>query len=162
MMRIATESGPLAQLEADALIVPVFEGAREERFGVGELIDAGEVTGKSLELTVIHHPQGVLAKRVVVAGAGKADKFDAPQLRRLSGAAVRLLKSKSVKKVALVLDPAQASAANVSAAVEGAILALFEPDRYKTDDDKKSVDWSYYIHRHVADAVLTLSSGARP
>jgi hypothetical protein len=29
-------------------------------------------------------------------------------------------------------------------------------------DDKKSVDWSYYIHRHVADAVLTLSSGARP
>jgi leucyl aminopeptidase len=140
MMKIATEIGPLAQLEADALIVPVFEGVREERFGVGELIDAGEVTGKSLELTILHHPQGVAAKRILLAGAGKADKFDAPLLRRLSGAAVRLLKSKSVKKIALVLDPAQASAANVSAAVEGAILALFEPDRYKTDDDKKSVD----------------------
>jgi len=40
----------------------------------------------------------------------------------------------------LVLEPAQASAANVSAVVEGAILAVFEPDRYKTDDDKKSVE----------------------
>jgi leucyl aminopeptidase len=127
-------------MEADALIVPVFEGIREERFGTGELIDAGEVTGKSLELTVLHHPTQAAAKRIVLAGAGKPEKFDAPALRRLSGAAVKLLKSKSVKKIALVLNPDQAGAANVSAAVEGAILAIFEPDRYKTDDDKKAVD----------------------
>ena len=139
-MRIATASGPLAQTEADALIVPVFEGAREERFGAGDLIDSGEVKGKSLELTLIHHPQGVAAKRVLLAGAGKADKFDAPALRRLIGAAVRHLKSKSVKNITLALDPAQATAANVSAAVEGAIVADWEPDRYKTDDDKKSVE----------------------
>jgi leucyl aminopeptidase len=140
VMRIATESGLLAQVEADALIVPVFEGAREERFGAGELIDSGEVTGKYLELTLVHHAPGVAAKRVLLAGAGKADKFDSAQLRRLSGAAVRLLKSKSVKKIALAMDPAQATAANLSAAVEGAILAIFEPDRYKADDDKKSVE----------------------
>ena len=30
------------------------------------------------------------------------------------------------------------------------------------DDEARSVEWSYYIHRHVADAVLNLSSGARP
>jgi leucyl aminopeptidase len=113
----------LAQLEADALIVPVFEGAREERFGIaGELIESGEVTGKSLELTLIHHPQGVSAKRVLLAGAGKAEKFDAPELRRLAGAAVRFLKTKSVKKIVLALDSSLAKAGNVSAAVEGAIL----------------------------------------
>jgi leucyl aminopeptidase len=135
-----TAKGPISELQADGLIVPVFEGTREERFGAGELAENGEVTGKFLELTLIHHPQGVAAKRVVLAGAGKAEKFDAPQLRRLSGAAVRLLKSKSVKKIALALDAAQATPANVSAAVEGAILGCFEPDRYKTDNDKKSVD----------------------
>src|ERR1700722_8543271 len=75
LMRIATDSGGLAQLETDALIVPIFEGVREERFGAGELIDSGEVTGKYLELTLIHHPGGVAAKRVLLAGAGKADKF---------------------------------------------------------------------------------------
>jgi leucyl aminopeptidase len=139
-MRIATESGPLAQLEADAIVVPVFEGVREERFGAGELIDSGEVTGKYLELTLMHHAPGVAARRVLLAGAGKAEKFDSAQLRRLSGAAVRLLKSKSVKRIALVLDPAQANAGNLSAAVEGAILGVFEPDRYKTDDEKKAVE----------------------
>ena len=139
-MRIATDKGPLAEVQADALIVPVFEGVREDRFGAAELIESGEVTGKYLELTLIHHPQGVAAKRVLLAGAGKTEKFDAPQLRRLSGAAVRFLKAKSVKKIALALDAAQANAGNISAAVEGAILAGFEPDRYKTDDDKKSVE----------------------
>src|ERR1700722_7568488 len=29
-------------------------------------------------------------------------------------------------------------------------------------DEKKTVELSYYIHRHVADAVLNLSSGVRP
>jgi leucyl aminopeptidase len=140
LMRIATESAPLARVETDALIVPVFEGAREERFGAAELIDSGEVTGKHLELTLIHHPDGVVARRVLLAGAGNAEKFDSAQLRRLIGAAVRLLKSKSVKKIALALDPGQANAENVSAAVEGAILGVFDPDRHKTDGDKKSVD----------------------
>src|ERR1035438_5566379 len=139
-MKIITERGPFAQVNADALIVPVLEGTREERFGAPELIDAGEVTGKYLELTLIHHPQGVAARRVLLAGAGKVEKFDAAQLRRLSAAAVRLLKSKSVKKIALALDPAYANPENASAAVEGAILGDFEPDRYKTDDDKKSLE----------------------
>jgi leucyl aminopeptidase len=139
-MRIATESNPAERVESDAVIVPVFEGAHEERFGAAELIDNGEVTGKYLELTLIHHPHGVAAKRTLLAGAGKAEKFESAQLRRLSGAAVRFLKSKSVKKIALALDSGQANAENVSAAVEGAILGDFEPDRYKTGDDKKSVE----------------------
>ena len=139
-MRIATVIAPLAQIEADALVVLIFEGTREERFGAAELIDGGEVTGKYLELTLIHHPHGVAAKRVLLAGAGKPDKFDPPQLRRLTGAAVRLLKSKSAKKIVLALDPSHADAGSASAAVEGAILGDFDPDRHKTDDDKKSVD----------------------
>jgi len=140
VMRIITESTPLHQIAADALIVPVFEGVKEERFGAAELTDAGEVTGKPMELTLIHHPPGVSASRVLLVGAGKPDKWDAAQLRRLSGAAVRHLMARSLKNIALALAPAQASAENVSAAVEGAILGEFEPDRYKTGDDKKSVE----------------------
>src|SRR5580700_3431812 len=131
-MKIITEFRPLSQIDTDALIVLVFEGSREERFGAAELTDTGEVTGKILELTTIHHPSGVAAARIVLAGAGKAAKFDSAQLRRVSGAALRFLKSKSAKRIAMALDPANATAENVSAAVEGAILGDFEPDRYKT------------------------------
>jgi len=139
-MRIVTELTPFEQIEADALIVPVFEGVREERFGAAGLTDAGEVTGKPLELTLIHRPPGVLASRVLLVGAGNPDKWDAAQLRALSGAAVRHLMSKSLRKLALVLAPALAGSENVCAAVEGAILGEFEPDRYKTGDDRKSVE----------------------
>ncbi len=140
MMRITIERQPLEQIETGALIVLVFEGRKEARFGAGDLIDAGEVAGKSLELTLLHRPPGVAATRVLLAGAGKPEKFDPAEMRKVAGAAVRHLKSKSVKTIALALDPEHADGEYAAAAVEGAILGEFEPDRYKTDDDKKSVE----------------------
>ena len=138
MMRITIERQPLEQIEAEALIVPVFEGRKEARFGAGDLADAGEVAGKSLELTLLHHPPGVAATRVLLAGAGKPEKFDCAELRKVAGAAVRHLKSKSVKTIALALDPEHADGEYAAAAVEGAILGEFEPDRYKTDATKRN------------------------
>jgi leucyl aminopeptidase len=139
-MQTSFERKPLEQVAADALIVPVFEGRKEERFGAGDLFDAGEIAGKPLELLLLHHVPGVAATRVLLAGAGKAEKFDPQELRKLAGAAVRHLKSKSVKSIAMALDPEHAGADFASAAVEGAILGDYEPDRYKTGDDKKPVD----------------------
>jgi leucyl aminopeptidase len=139
-MQITIERKPLDQVDAEALIVPVFEGRKDARFGAEDLFTSGEVAGKPLELTLLHHAPGVRAPRVLLAGAGKADKFDAAGMRRLTGAAARYLKAKSVKKVAFVLDPEFAGDDFASAAVEGAILGNFEPDRYKTGDDKKSLD----------------------
>ncbi len=139
-MQITIERKPLDQIEADALIVPVFEGRRDARFGAEDLFASGEVAGKALEMTLLHHPPGVRATRVLLVGAGTADKFDAAGMRRLCGAAVRHLKAKSVKKIALVLDSEFAGKDFASAAVEGALLGNFEPDRYKTGNDKKSLD----------------------
>ena len=140
VMQTTIESKPLEQIEADALIVLVFEGKREGRFGAGELFDAGELTGKVQEFTLLHHPAGVAAARVLLAGAGKPEKFDSAELRRVAGAAVRYLNAKSVKRIALALDPGQSGAEYVSAAFEGAILGDYEPDRYKTSNDKKAAD----------------------
>jgi leucyl aminopeptidase len=138
-VQISVERKPLEQIEADALIVPVFEGGKEERFGAQDLAEAGEISGKPLELTVLHHAPGVAAKRVLLAGAGKPEKFTPADLRKLVAAAVRHLKSKSVKSVVLVLDPAHTGGEYASAGVEGAVLGDFEPDRYKTGDDKKQL-----------------------
>ena len=76
-MKIATLQQSIDSVEADALIVPVFEEPKEQRFGADDLIQQGEVTGKSLEFTLIHHPSGTAAKRVLLAGAGKVEKFNA-------------------------------------------------------------------------------------
>ncbi|MGA1996835.1 MAG: aminopeptidase, partial [Bryobacteraceae bacterium] len=68
MMQISFESKPLEQIAAGALIVPVFEGKKETRFGAAELADDGEVAGKALEFTLLHKPAGLAAQRVLLAG----------------------------------------------------------------------------------------------
>jgi len=154
-MLIKIESKPLDQLEADALIVLVFEGKKEERFGAGDLFEAGEVSGKSLELTLLHHPPGVAAKRVLLAGVGKEAKVINPaEVRKVIGASIRFLKSKSVKRIAFIINPEYAAVDCVSAAVEGAILGDFEPDRYKTANDRKSVDELVIAAASDSDAKL--------
>ena len=140
MMQTSIESKPFEQIEADALVALVFEGRKENRFGAAELFDIGEISGKVQEFTLIHHPGGVLAARVLLAGAGKLEKFNPAELRRIAGAAVRFLKGKSIKRIALALEGDQAGAEYVSAAFEGALLGDYEPDLYKTDKDKKAVD----------------------
>src|SRR5450759_3565301 len=140
VMKIPVEPKTASQVEAESLIVPVFEGRRDARFGAADFFDSGEIAGKPLELTLLHHAPGVRATRVLLAGAGKPEKFDAAEMRRLSGTAVRYLKAKSIKTVAIALDPEFSGGDFASAAIEGAILGDFEPDRYKTGDDKKSVD----------------------
>jgi leucyl aminopeptidase len=154
LMQISLERKALDQVEAGALVVPVFEDAKEERFGARELAEAGETAGKPLEMTLLHNVPGVAAKRVLLAGAGKVEKFDPAEMRKLAGAAVRFLKTKGVKNIALALEVPRAGAPFAVAAVEGAILGDFEPDRYKTkEEDKKSVD-SFTVVAPAGEAEL--------
>jgi len=139
-MQISFEKRPLEQVNAGAIVVPVFAGKKEERFGAADLFDSGEIVGKPLEMALLHRVPGVAAQRVLLAGGGKQEKFNPAEMRKLAGAAVRHLKSKSVKSVALALAPEHATAEFASAAAEGAILGDFDPDRHKTDGDKKSVE----------------------
>jgi leucyl aminopeptidase len=139
-MQLTASAAPLEQIQTDALIVPVFENQKETRFSAGPLCDSGEISGKSLELTLLHNVPGVAATRVLLAGAGKAEAFDTSEVRRLAGAAVRFLKGKSVKRVAIALEGSYATDDFAAAAVEGALLGDFEPDRHKTGDEKKSLE----------------------
>ncbi|MBZ5579375.1 MAG: leucyl aminopeptidase [Acidobacteriia bacterium] len=139
-MQIAIERNPLDQVDTETLVVVVPEGRKEERFGAAGLFDQGEVAGKSLELTLLHHPAGVVARRVLLVGAGKPEKWNSGELRKLAATAVRHLKSKSIKQVALALEGSLANPEFAAAAVEGAILGDYDPDRYKTGNDKKSIE----------------------
>ena len=64
------------------------------------LAKSGELTGKTLEMTLIHAPAGLKAARFLLVGAGKREQFDSATLRKIAGAALRYLKSRSVKQFA--------------------------------------------------------------
>ena len=139
-MQVTLQRQPIEEVESQALVAIVFQDRREDRLGLGELFDSGEISGKPFQRALLHNVPGIRAKRVLAVGAGKPEKFTASELRRAVGVAIRHLKSKSITEAAVWLDAAQATAEYAAAAVEGAILGDFETDRYKTDKkDTKAV-----------------------
>jgi leucyl aminopeptidase len=96
-----------------------------------DVIASGECTGKPLETVLVHKPQGLKAKRLLLVGAGKARDFSHAELRKAAGAAVRFAKPRAIRKLAFV--PPEASSAAVRALAEGALVGDFDPDTYKSD-----------------------------
>ena len=105
-----------------------------------ELISAGEITGKAGECVLLHRPQGLKAKRLLVVGGGKAAGFSAAEVRKAAGAAVRYLKARTVKSCAFIL-PELASGAEdaLRSLTEGAIVADFDPDTYRSERKDQSL-----------------------
>src|SRR6202140_1661628 len=151
-MQITLETKPYATLETDALVSYLFEDSDPVQGRIAEidqsangllrkLSKSGELTGKPLEMTLVHAPRGLKAARLLLVGAGKRDKFDIAVLRKVAGAALRYLKSRGVKQFAFVLRENESVEAAAQAVAEGALTANFEADKYKTDKkDVKSVD----------------------
>ena len=138
-MDIKIEGKPIAEVEADALLVVGFEGAAPGGAASGlskELYDGGEFSGKALEIAILHRPAGLKAKRLVLAGAGKPGEFKPAELRKLSGAMLRALKPKGVRSIVIALEEPFRSDDFAAAAVEGALLGDLEANRYKTDPKK--------------------------
>ena len=143
-MQIHLETKTYATLEADALITyafdkdnriegPLAELDKATNGRLTQLSAAGELTGKMLETTLIHFPPGLAAARLLVIGAGKQDKFTSAELRRLAGAALRHLKSRSARRLVFLARENDRNAAAAQAVTEGLIVGNFESDKYKTD-----------------------------
>ena len=143
-MQIQLDSVSPLSIQADALITFAFEKedplegplAEFDRATSGrlrELAAAHELTGKWLEMVLLHYPAGVQAKRLLIVGAGKPEKFGNGELRRLAGAALRHLKSRGAKRVAFLLREPRQDAGAVQLVAEGLLLAELDLDKYKTD-----------------------------
>jgi leucyl aminopeptidase len=110
---------------------------------VADLLASGEVTGKIFETTMIHRPQGLKAKRLLLVGGGKAATFSGYELRKLAGTAVRFLKPRSIRSFAFAAPegwPGAGAADAVKAVVEGAFVGNFDPDTYKSDRKDQRVE----------------------
>jgi leucyl aminopeptidase len=125
-----------------------------------DLIANGEVTGKIFETVMLHKPAGLKAKRLLLVGGGKATNFSSYELRKVAGTAIRFLKPKQIRSAAIIApenwgtQPPSASddAAHnslvferggisdaVKSVVEGAYVADFDPDTYRSDRKDQSM-----------------------
>ena len=101
---------------------------------VAELIASGEISGKPNEAVLLHHPRGLKAKRLLVIGGGKVKTFSHLELRKAAGAALRALKPRMIKSCAFTIpELATGNEDAVRSIVEGAYVADFDPDTYRSD-----------------------------
>jgi leucyl aminopeptidase len=143
-MKITTDGRQLTAIESQALVTYVFEGEDAVSGRIAELDQAasgllrrlaksGELTGKPLEMTLLHAPAGIKAERLLLVGAGKREKFNSAELRKLAGAAVRFLKARGVKQAVFLVREENDKPETAEAVVEGLLLGDFDGDKYKTN-----------------------------
>ena len=120
--------------DKDAKPEPKVAAEKAVNDAVSDILASGDVSAKSLEITLIHAPRGLKAKRLMLIGGGKAAKFSTDEVRKIGGAAVRFAKSKNLKSLAIAI-PEGTLAADVAvrALVEGGFVGDFDPNYYASD-----------------------------
>ncbi len=155
-MRISVEKADITSIDTPALVVNLFKGVKSPGGATGavdraldgaisNLIEDGEVTGKRGEMTLMHTMGKISPARVLVAGLGSQDDFDAEVVRRVSSEALRYLRRRGICKAVTIAHGAgigglspQESGMAVS---EGSILGLYRFDRYHTNGDDGDSDF---------------------
>ncbi|HUY87450.1 MAG TPA: leucyl aminopeptidase [Pirellulales bacterium] len=144
-MEISVSPDLPQQLEADALVVGVFDGAGlagpaaaiDQASGgvLRRLVEAKEISGKLYELTPIWTAPNVAAPLVLVVGLGEQAKFDRGLAFRGAAAASRYLAAKPRRRAAFALADGLSEAV-LESAVAGAVVGCQGQDLYRAEKNR--------------------------
>jgi leucyl aminopeptidase len=145
-MDIKVVAGDIAQTEADAIVVNLFEGVEQAGGAtasvdkaldgvISSLIRGGEIKGKFGEVGIVHTLGKLPARMVAVAGLGRRQDFNVDKIRGVAGEFCRALRKSNCHRIATILHGAGTGdiepEASAEAIAEGAILGLYSFAKYK-------------------------------
>jgi len=153
-MRITVTTGDVTSTETPALVVNLFSGVTKPGGATGavdqaldglisQLIKEGEIKGKVGDISMIHTFGKIAPARVIVAGLGPADKFDAQVVRQVAADVARYLRQKGIKKAATIAHGAGVGGLEPKfsgqAIAEGSLLGLYKFGYYLSDGNENRV-----------------------
>src|SRR2546427_10646332 len=108
-MEVRAEFGKFYDVEADALVVTIYEGDKadegalkelDERTGgiVSEMLGTDEMRGKQNDTVYIYRPGNIRAERLLLVGAGKREELSLDTIRKVTGSAARVLRSQGRRR----------------------------------------------------------------
>jgi leucyl aminopeptidase len=116
------------------------------------VLSTGEFKAEPNETLLLHAPEGLAATRLLIVGLGKAAKADPHAVRRAAGTAIRFAKPRGIRSLAILATEGNLDLAQTARAIaEGAILADFDSDTYRTDRKDRSVESVEIIAPATAD-----------
>ncbi|WP_263377722.1 leucyl aminopeptidase [Granulicella paludicola] len=112
-------------------------------------LSSGEFKAALGETLLLHAPTGLKAERLLIIGLGKADKLGIHQLRKGAGVSVRFAKPRSIRDLAITFPEDKSLPAKhaARAIAEGALLAEFDIDTYRSDRKDLSVHSVTVLHQ---------------
>ncbi len=156
-MKINVETIDIITAATPALVINLFSGVEKPGGATGavnqaldgainRLIEDGEIKGKQGELTMVHTMGKIGPTRVLVAGLGNQDDFDADVARRVSSEALRYLRRRGVREAVSIAHGAGAGGLSPEeagrAVAEGSLLGLYRFDRYHTNGDSPDSEFA--------------------
>lgn len=145
-MEVIGTPKPVNEIDAQALAVAVFKAEKADA-GVLKVLDAAlggmisdaikseEFGGKEGETAYFPvSGEGLKVRRVLLIGCGERESYQPRQITQMAGTAARFLRSKSVKTIAIVPRADGKAERLAQFVIVGAVMGLFEPDKYRTKD----------------------------
>jgi leucyl aminopeptidase len=128
---VTARRGSPEETAADTRVVGLFEGESPAEPSLKRLVDLGEAKAGLKKVALAHEEApGGGERRVLVAGLGKRDEFNAEKARVAAAAAAE--RAKELGAVSLSWA-APAGDGVAGAIVEGTLLRLYRFDRFKSD-----------------------------
>ena len=160
MKILATDATP-AQIEADAIVVGVFDDGSLGPISteiddatdglITQLIELGEVSGHTGDITRLYAPTGLEAEQLVTVGLGELNHFNQATVVKAAGAAAKSLANRQRKQVAFCLDGPWNVALKASA-ISAVMAACEGQDLYR--DEKKLFPFEVLLWLGGEDAAL--------
>jgi len=148
-MNVKGSSQSWKQIDVQALTVPVFKGEKADEGFLKELDDAvggligtviktEEFRAKEGETAYFHLTTGGLKARcLLLVGCGERDEYKVTQISQMAGTATRFLRSKNARTMAIAPRADGDAQRNAEIVVQGAVMGLFEMDKYFTKEKEK-------------------------
>ena len=142
-MEVKILKGNIVESQVDTIICNLFEGveipggatgAIDQALGgsIRDLVKLGDLTGKIGEAVVVYTRGAITAKRVIVAGLGRADEINQENIRKASAVAIKKARELNAVNVATIVHGAGIGgiipALAAQATLEGILLALYKFD----------------------------------
>lgn len=166
-MKVEIIKDQIKEVMADAIVIGIYEGIKsldsklhsiDQELGgiIAEMISDGSFKGKEGETLLIHSLGRIPAKKIILLGLGKEEHFKEDTIRRLTAKAVKEAEKTNASTVGIIpigLDRNIAAETVGQCIMEGAKLALYKFNKYKTTDKnskENSIKKVYLLNEEIS------------
>ena len=148
-MKVTVIKDNIKDIIADAVVVGIYEGIKspgtdltdiDRQLGgiISGMMSGDDFKGKEGETLLIYTLGKIPAKKILLLGLGKEEDFGGDIIRKVIGKAVKQLEKSKTDRVAILtagLNKTVPPEVLGQCIVEGAMLASYKFNKYKTDND---------------------------